>query len=310
MKIAVTGGTGFVGRVLVEELIARGHEVAVLSRGVADVKLDRVQRSRFNVQCERNQNNREGATYIKGNVATGDGLDELLTGKDVLIHLVGLIREKGSNTFEAVHFRGAVNAIAAAGRNGVNRILHMSALGTRKDAVSRYHITKWRGEEAVKASGRKWTIFRPSIIVGPDDSFVNMLAGAMRKTPVFMVPGKGENLMQPVSVSDVARAFADSLETVNTVQRVLELGGPDVLTFKDILNIIAKTIDKKRVFIRIPSSLLLPLVMLSDVLKLPFPISRDQLIMLGEDNIVTDASGMELLGSRFRKFADGIGEYL
>jgi len=311
MKVAVTGGTGFVGSTIVRELVERGHDVRVLSRGVHKGDLNAVQGPGSKVQREQQDTvGRVDATYIKGDVTTGEGMDELLVGRDALIHLVGIIREKGSNTFEAAHHRAAVNALETAGRHGVRRVLHMSALGARKDAVSRYHKTKWKGEEAVRASGLSWTIFRPSIIFGPGGSFVNLLASLMRKTPVVFYPGSGENLMQPVSVQDVARSFADSLEKESTSGRVLELGGPKIYKFKQLLNIIAEVINKKRLFIGIPSVILLPAVRVSDALKLSVPLSADQLIMLGEDNVVSDPSGMELLGFEFTEFSEGIGEYL
>ncbi|MFV2082268.1 MAG: complex I NDUFA9 subunit family protein [bacterium] len=310
MKVAVTGGTGFVGSVLVEELLSRGHVVSVLSRGVVDVKFDLDQRPRTKDQRVKHHENRESATYMKGNVITGEGLDELMEGKDALIHLVGIIREKGDNTFEAAHHRAVVKVLEAAGRNNIDRVLHMSALGTRAGAVSNYHKTKWKGEEAVRASGVTWTIFRPSIIFGPRDEFVNMLAKAMKKTPVFPVIGEGRNLMQPVSVKDVARAYGDALVEERAIGKVIELGGPDILTFMDIIKKIAQTLDIKRKYVNIPVSLIRPFVRLSDALRVPAPISTDQLIMLGEDNIVMDTSGMELLGFKFMKFADGVREYL
>ncbi len=331
MKVAVTGGTGFVGSVLVEELLSRGHGVSVLSRGFASAKpLDSVQgptvrqahgpelsRRTSNhasgvagVQSGQENKDNKNATYVKGNVITGEGLDELMEGKDALIHLVGIIRERGKNTFEATHHRATVNVLEAAGRNSVERVLHMSALGTRAEAVSTYHKTKWKGEEAVRKSELSWTIFRPSIIFGPRDEFVNMLAKAMKIAPVFPVLGDGMNLMQPVSVKDVARAYGDALGEERAIGKVIELGGPDILTFMVIIKIIAQTINIQRKYINIPVSLIRPFVKLTDTLKIPAPISTDQLIMLSEDNIVKDTSGMELLGFRFVKFADGIKEYL
>jgi len=302
MKVAVTGGTGFVGSVLVEELLSRGYGVTVLSRGV--------QRPMSNVQRGQEYKNTRNATYVKGNVITGEGLDELMEGKDALIHLVGIIRERGKNTFESTHHRATVNVLEAAGRSNIDRVLHMSALGTRAEAVSNYHKSKWKGEEVIRASGLSWTIFRPSIIFGSRDEFVNMLAKAMKKTPLFPVIGNGLNLMQPVSVKDVARAYGDTLEDERAIGKVIELGGPDILTFMDIIKIIAQTINIKRKYINIPVSLIRPFVKLSDTLKIPAPISNDQLIMLSEDNIVMDTSGMELLEYRFMKFADGVREYL
>jgi len=291
MIVAVTGGTGFVGKVVVSELLGAGYEVQILSRGTPEMLP-------------------EGARHFAGNVVTGEGLDAFVAGVDSVIHLVGIIREAGSNTFELVHHKGTVNIIVAAAQAGVRRYLHMSAMGTREGAASIYHQTKYAGEEAVRASGLDWTIFRPSTIFGPGDSFINMLAGMMRKLPVLPVIGAGTNKMQPVFVENVAAAFKNTLESDVHIGKTYELGGPDLLNFMQILGIISQVIDKKPLLLPVPVQIVAPAVKLAQLLKLPLPISSDQLIMLGEDNIRTGGDPVEELGIEWTPFEEGIRQYL
>lgn len=291
MKVAVTGGTGFVGTVVVAELLRAGHEVRVLSRSTPE-RLP------------------EGVRHFAGNVVTGDGLDALVEGVDSVIHLVGIIRVAGANTFKAVHHEGTVNTIVAASRAGVRRYLHMSAMGTKKGAASMYHQTKYAGEEAVWASGLDWTIFRPSTIFGPGDSFINMLVGMMRKFPVLPMIGGGKNKMQPVFVKDVAVAFRVALESDVHIGRTYELGGPDILNLMEILVKVAQVIGKKPVFVHAPLPIVAFAVKLAQVLGITMPITSDQLIMLGENNIRTGGDPVEQLGIEWTPFEEGIRTYL
>jgi NADH dehydrogenase len=289
--VAVTGGTGFVGTAVVSELLKAGHEVRILSRNAPERLTD-------------------GVTHVLGSVVTGEGLDTLLHHADALIHLVGIIKEEGKNTFRAAHYEGTVHAVTAASRNGVKRYLHMSAMGTRPNAVSKYHRTKFAAEEAVRASGLDWTIFRPSTIFGPSDRFINMLIDIMRKTPVMPVVGGGKTMMQPVSVLDVAKAFAEALESDRHIGKTYELGGPEQLNLRQILNIVSQVIGLKRVFVNIPLALVSPAVKAGELLRLPLPVTSDQLIMLGEDNIRTGGDPVEELGIEWTPFEEGIRGYL
>ncbi len=291
MLVAVTGGTGFVGTAVVSELVNAGHEVRLLSRKAPETVP-------------------EGARHVKGSVVTGEGLETLVEGVDSVIHLVGIIREAGTNTFKTVHHEGTVNILVAASRAGVRRYLHMSAMGTRENAKSAYHRTKWAAEEAVRASGLDWTIFRPSTIFGPGDSFINMLAGTMRKTPIMPVIGGGWNLMQPVFVRDVAASFRSALESETHKGKTYELGGPDIFTLKQILQIILQTINKKRIFISVPMQVIALVALVADHLGITLPVTPDQLIMLGEDNIRTGGDPVDELGIEWTPFEEGIKQYL
>jgi NADH dehydrogenase len=294
VKIGVTGGTGFVGSTIVSKLLTEGHDITLLVRNIPETG-------------PGEQNNIQ---YVKGNVVTGEGLGMLVDGKDAVIHLVGIIREAGGNTFDGVHRKGTENVIREAKNAGVRKLVHMSALGTRVNAVSAYHQSKWAGEEAVRSSGLDWTIFRPAIIFGPGDSFINMLADMMMKSPVMPVFGGGKNLMQPVYVDDVARAFSEAVAQSWSTGRVYELGGPNVISFKGILKTISYVIDKKRVFVNIPIAIVRPLVGFFQSTGMTLPVTTDQLIMMQEDNIRQGGDPLDQFSFDFTPFREGIESYL
>src|SRR5262249_38738213 len=159
------------------------------------------------------------------------------------VHLVGVINEKGEQTFDRMHREATENVVAAARESSVRRYLHMSAMGSSPDSPSEYGRTKAAGEKAVRASGLDWTIFRPSINFGPGDGFVSLLAPIVRNNPVFIpVIGRGVTRFQPVSVRDVARVFAASLEKPSTIGKAYEVGGPEVFTLDEIYREIAAAV--------------------------------------------------------------------
>jgi len=196
-RVFVTGGTGFVGRAVVHAVRADTHIVRCLVRRGSERDLDGF----------------ESIERVEGDVLAPETLEAVMAGCDTVIHLVGIIREHPARgiTFERLHVTATRNVLEAAARTGVRRIVHMSALGARAGARSRYHQTKWRAEEAVRASGLQWTIFRPSIIYGRGDGFVTPLAKVVRRAPVVPVIGTGDTRLQPVPVEHVAEAFAQAL---------------------------------------------------------------------------------------------------
>ncbi len=197
-RVFVTGATGFVGRAVVHALCAHGHSVRCLVRRGS----------------EHDLRGFEAIERVEGDVLARRGLEEGIAGCDTLIHLVGIIREHPAAgvTFERLHTQATVRVLEAATAAGARRFIHMSALGTRPAARARYHATKWAAEEAVRASGLPWTIFRPSIIYGPGDGFVTMLARIVRRLPIVPVFGSGGSRLQPVSLRVVAEGFARALD--------------------------------------------------------------------------------------------------
>jgi NADH dehydrogenase len=301
MKVLVTGGTGFVGTHVVNRLLHRGHQVAVLARD------PRKTRNRYNRPVET----------IPGNVLDAESLTAAAAGREALVHLVGIIHEKGEQTFDRMHRVATENVVAAAERAGVRRYLHMSAMGTSEDAPSEYWRTKAAGEKAVRASGLAWTIFRPSIIFGPGDGFVSLLAPIVRKNPGFIpVIGPGTTRFQPVSIYDVSRVFADALEKPETAGKTYEIGGTDVLTLDDIYREIAAAVGKPgKPLIHFPLwygrllARLFEALARRGILEAP-PLTRDQLKSLSRDNTGDVVPTMAAFPGERRRFAPGIREYL
>src|SRR6185312_13357268 len=174
MKVFLTGSTGFVGKHMIRRLLAENHAVRALVRVLPG------QRTRLLQAFHR-----EGDfQYVFGDVVSGRGLYEALSGCDAVIHLVGIIAEKGSNTFDAVHHGGTRNVVEAAKRAGIKRFVHMSALGVRADGVAEYQRSKWKGEEIVRNCGIPHCILRPSLIFGPGDGFVTEMISMMKQAPL------------------------------------------------------------------------------------------------------------------------------
>jgi uncharacterized protein YbjT (DUF2867 family) len=292
MKIFISGGTGFVGGHVCRALRERGHEVRLLVHS-------------------RRGTREGGVEYIEGDVARLESFAVEVSGCDAVINLVGIIREFPSRgiTFERLHVQATANMLEAARRAGVGRFLQMSALGARPSAVSAYHQTKWRAEEAVRGSGVQWTIFRPSLIFGPHDAFINMLAAQLRLAPVMPVIGSGSYRLQPIHADDVARCFALALEMPETVGQMYELCGNDRLSYEALLDMIAVTMGRPA-----PLKPHIPLVLMKAIIpvmqKIPqFPITMDQLQMLLEENI-GGSEWQKVFGFEPRGLQEGIAEYL
>lgn len=268
MRIFLSGGTGFVGGHLRCALLEQGHELLLLTH-------------RHSVCTE------PGIEQIEGDITRPDTYMSAMRGCDAVINLVGIIREFPGRgvTFERLHVEATAALLGAARKSGVHRYLQMSALGARPDASSLYHRTKYRAEEAVRASGLKWTIFRPSVIFGPKDDFINKLAGFIRKLPVVPVIGDGSYRLQPIDGGDVARCFTMSLGMEETVGKTYALCGMDRVTYIELLDTIGKAIGKRSVRkARVPLSLMKLVTPLLQRFS-HFPITMDQLTMLTEENI-------------------------
>jgi uncharacterized protein YbjT (DUF2867 family) len=301
VKVLVTGGTGFVGTHLVNRLLQRGHEVAVLARDPAKT------RNRYNRPVET----------VRGDVLDPESLSAAIAGRDAVVHLVGIIHEAGEQTFDRMHREAAENVVAAAKAAGVRRLVHMSAMGSFEDSPSAYGRTKAAGEKAVRASGLEWTVIRPSIIFGPGDGFVSLLAPITRSNPGFIpVIGPGTTRFQPVAISDVTRVFADALEKPETRGKVYEVGGPEIFTLNQIYREIAVAVGKPRKpMIHFP-------VWYGRLLARGFetlarwglfadpPLTRDQLKSLSRDNVGDVTETLATFGGEWKRFAPGIREYL
>jgi uncharacterized protein YbjT (DUF2867 family) len=291
-RIFITGATGFVGRAVVPALRAHGYAVRCLVRRGSEPDLRGL----------------EAIERVEGDVLSPEALERDMAGCDTVVHLVGIIRETPAtaSTFERIHTQGTINVLEAAAATGVRRYLHMSALGARAGARSRYHRTKWAAEEAVRASPIPWTIFRPSIVYGAADQFVNMLAAMVRRYPLVPVIGTGQQRLQPVPVEQVAEAFARAVALEATVKHVYEVCGPDAVTMLQLLDLIGAALGRARVRkVHVPIGLVRPLARLLH--RLPgFPLTPDQLLMLEEDNVCDPQPFFSTFGLSPVKLATGL----
>ncbi|HST78816.1 MAG TPA: complex I NDUFA9 subunit family protein, partial [Verrucomicrobiae bacterium] len=260
MKVFLTGATGFVGRNMRKRLVDDGHGVRALLRGLPGKKARLVQGFRH-----------EGDfAYVHGNVVSGAGLEQGMQGCDAVVHLVGIIAEKGSNTFEAVHHIGTQNVVEAAKRAGIRRFVHMSALGVRADGVAEYQRSKRRGEEEVRGSGIPYCILRPSLIFGPGDGFVTQMMDMMKQSPFIRpVPGDGSPKFRPISVEDVTFCFARALTEEAATNQTIDLGGADELTLNEVLKEIARCAGISKPAVHIPMPLMFAAAALARLLPNP-----------------------------------------
>lgn len=298
VKILITGGTGFVGGEIVRQALDAGHEVRVLSRGrkLPDACPGRVD-------------------LVRGSVLDPGVLPAAMAGVDAVLHLVGIISEIGDQTFERVHVLGTRHVVSAARAAGVNRFIHMSALGTRPEARSRYHQSKWAAEEIVRNSGLEWTVFRPGLIYGPGDAFVNLFARLARVSPVIPVIGPGNNLLQPVAVQDVARCFVGALTVHGSQMKTLDLCGRERFTMDEVLDVILGAVQRRRLRVHLPWGIAR---LMAGVMEKVFPallgkappLNRDQVCMLQEDNVGDPDPLCGIFGIDPVRFRAGVREFL
>lgn len=268
MRVAITGGTGFVGINTARALVAAGHELVIVSRGNRKVVA------------------REGVTPVRADVASGSGLAAAFAGCDAVVHLTAIIREKGTQTFDRVIRQGTENAVAAAREAGVGHFVNVSAIGADPDPAFPYHEAKWLAEQAVKGSGVPFTTLRPSIIFGRGDGFFVTLRGLVRYSiPAIPIAGDGSALFQPIAVEDVVACILLSLER-GPSNRVIEIGGPEQLTYEQIIDIIREAIGAGMRFkVHVPIGALMPVAALMDRLLANPPVTPAQLRMLARHNI-------------------------
>ncbi|MFC4767652.1 complex I NDUFA9 subunit family protein [Effusibacillus consociatus] len=299
MRIFLTGGTGYVGSAILQACLEQGHELVCLVRPGSATKLDLSPHSAKLI------------TVVQGDVLDPSSLEKGMTGCDAVIHLVGIIREFPNRgiTFDKLHTTATDNMIKTAQKLSIRRFVHMSALGARVGSRSGYSHTKGLAEQIVKESGLDWTIFRPSVIFGPKDEFVNMLADMIRKTPVVPVIGTGEYRLQPVSLANVAEGFVKSLSRLDTIGQAYEVGGTRSYSYNEMIDEIASAVGKRRPKFHAPLPIMWPVITMME--RFPFfPITRPQLTMLLEGNTCDPSEFYETFDIKPVSFSEGIREYV
>jgi NADH dehydrogenase len=272
MRIFLAGGTGFVGSHLRCSLMENGHKLRLLTH-------------------HRHPCDEPDVEQVFGDATRPETYASALGGCDAVINLIGIIREFPARgvTFERLHVEATRTLVRAARAAGVPRFLQMSALGAAPDGATPYHRTKYRAEEEVRASGLQWTIFRPSVIFGPRDAFINRLAGFVKSLPVVPMFGDGGYRMQPIDAGDVARCFTMALAMPETAGHTYELCGRDRIAYRDLIDTIGRAVGRKRVR---KAAIPIPLALWGARLLQRFsffPVTADQIRMLREGSVCDQA---------------------
>ena len=312
-KIMVTGATGFVGRAIVRALLLRGLTPVCLVRSPAKL-------------LRQHDVNPDRLITIDGTLSDCQALRQAAEQSQAVIHLVGIIiaRRLKGQTFQRVHVAGTRNVVEAAKEAGIKRFVHMSALGTRSDAVSTYHRTKWQGEELVRQSGLDWTIFRPSLIHGVDGEFMRLIKRFVcgLVPPVIPYFGSGSARLQPVSVKDVAHCLVESLFLDDAVGTVYPLGGPQAYSWVEFYNACRALMPGTRhwkplVSQPVPVAKAMALMMAPPLSLIEliapslgmFRFDRGQVAMSQEDSVCDHTVAERAFGLRMRSFDEELPTY-
>jgi uncharacterized protein YbjT (DUF2867 family) len=281
--VTVFGGSGFIGRHLVRALARRGYRVRAAVRR-PDLAL-----------FLQPLGNVGQVVPVQANLRYPDSVRRALDGADAVVNLVGILAEGGKQTFDAVQAQGARAVAEAAAGAGIGRLVQMSAIGADAGSASLYARTKAAGEAAARAAVPGAVVVRPSIVFGPEDSFFNRFAALARMSPVLPLIGGGETRFQPVFVGDVAEAIARAIDGKLQPGATYELGGPEVKTFRALMEYVLKVTGRRRLLVPLPFEAARLQATVLEGLKyasfgmLPeeFLLTRDQVSLLEHDNVVS-----------------------
>ena len=275
--VTVFGGSGFLGRSVVRALAKRDYRIRVAVR-------------RPELAGHLQPLGRVGQIHaVQANLRYPASIEAAMRGSHAAINLVGILAESGAQTFEAVQAKGAGAVAAAAAAAGASMV-HVSAIGADENSPSRYARAKAAGEKLVLSAVPTATILRPSVVFGPEDQFTNRFAALARISPVLPLIGGGLTKLQPVYVGDVATAVADAVDGKTRPGATYELGGPEVLTMRDVMEIILATIERKRMLVSLPFGLAKLQATLLQFAPGPLKLTPDQVELLRSDNVVSDAA--------------------
>ncbi len=286
--VTVIGGSGFVGRQLVRSLARRGYRIRVACRR-PDLALQVV------------PNGTPGQiALVQANVRYPQSLAAACEGAYAVVNLVGVLYGRGAQTFDAVHAFGAEASARAAKQAGAEVFVQMSALGAAMTSASVYSRTKAEGEQRASREFPGTQIVRPSVIFGPEDNFFNQFANMARFSPALPLIGGGTTKFQPVFVGDVAEAIATLIDRSAAPSRIYELGGPETITFRKLLEYVLDVAQRKRLLLPLPWPFAKVVAGIAGLLPKP-PLTSDQVELLKTDNVVSSTANVE------RRTLDGLG---
>ena len=278
--ITVYGGSGFIGRHVVRALARRGYRIRVAVR-------------RPELTNYLQPLGRVGQIHaVQTNLRNAASVEAAARDAHVLVNLVGILAEGGRQKFERVHTFGAEQVALAAANHG-GRMVHISALGADDNSASRYARSKAAAERLVMAAAPQAVVLRPSIVFGPEDDFFNRFAALARMLPALPLIGGGATRFQPVFVGDVAEAVAQAVDGNARGGTVYELGGPEVRTFKELMQFVLATIQRKRLLVPLPFFAAKLEAMVLQFAPSPLTLTPDQVELLRSDNVVSDAAKAE-----------------
>ena len=284
--VTVFGGSGFLGRSVVRALAKRDYRIRVAVR-------------RPELAGYLQPLGRVGQIHgVQANLRYPASVEAAMRDCDIAVNLVGILTESGAQTFDAVQGKGPETVAKAATAAGA-RMVHVSAIGADESSPSRYARAKAAGEKAVLSALPAATILRPSILFGPEDQFTNRFAALARLSPMLPLIGGGETKLQPAYVGDVATAVADAVDGKTKAGATYELGGPEVLTMREIVKIILEITDRDRMLVSLPFGLAKLQALFLQFAPGPFKLTPDQVALLRSDNVVSDtakAAGLTLDG--------------
>ena len=278
--ITVYGGSGFLGRHVVRALAKRDYRIRVAVR--------RPELANFLQPLGR-----VGQIHaVQVNLRHASSVEAAARDAQVLVNLVGILGESGRQRFDAVHTYGAEQVALAASAHGA-RMVHVSAIGADENSPAHYARSKAAAERLVLAAQPQAVILRPSIMFGPEDDFFNRFASLARMSPVLPLIGGGQTLFQPVFVGDVAKAIANAVDSKLSPGTVYELGGPDARTFKQLMQFVVATIERKRLLVSVPFFAARLKAMMLQFAPSPLTLTADQVELLRVDNVVSAAAKAE-----------------
>lgn len=238
MRIAITGGTGFVGRNIARRLLENGHEVVLIARG----------NDRTDLSIQQLAN----AQFVPLSLDNAEKLAQAFAGCDAVAHCAGINRECCAQTYQRVHIEGTRNVVEAARKAGVRKIALISFLRARPNCESGYHESKWAAEEIVRASGLDYTVFKCGVIYGKGDHMLDHLSHAFHTFPVFAFVGFKDKLIRPNAVEDIARIVEAALADNKLSRKTVAVVGPDTLTLREAVRRVARVVGRRPLMFPMP----------------------------------------------------------
>ena len=278
--VTIFGGSGFLGRSVVRALCKREYRIRVAVR-------------RPELAGHLQPLGRVGQIHaVQANLRYPASVEAAMRGAGIAINLVGILAPSGAQTFDSVQAQGA-GAVAQAAATAGARMMHVSAIGADENSPSHYARSKAAGEKAVLSATPTATIFRPSVVFGPEDDFTNRFATLAQMSPALPLIGGGLTKMQPVYVGDVATAIAEAVDGKAKSGATYELGGPEVLSMREIMEIILATTGRKRMLVSLPFRLAKLQALFLQFAPGPLTLTADQVELLRSDNVVSESAKTE-----------------